>query len=113
MTPVTDTRVAETPPIGEERPVAEVMPHPHGAEVPTLAEDEYQALKADIRERGLLVPLEVTASGQLLDGRARLRAARELGHPTVPVRVTEPRDELEHILLAALQRRHLDPSQRA
>jgi ParB-like chromosome segregation protein Spo0J len=55
----------------------------------------------------------VTAAGVVLDGRARLRAARELGHEEIPVRVAAPNDELEYILRAALHRRHLDASQRA
>jgi hypothetical protein len=49
----------------------------------------------------------------VLDGRARLRACRELGHELVAVDVVAPPNELEHILRAALHRRHLDPSQRA
>jgi ParB-like chromosome segregation protein Spo0J len=97
----------------EQRPVAELQPHPHAAEVPPLGENECEALRADVDARGVLAPIEVTAGGVVLDGRARLRAARELGHETVEVKVVTPRNELEHILRAALQRRHLDPSQRA
>ena len=97
----------------EPRPVAELQPHSQAAEVPPLSEGDYRALREDIDARGLLAPIEVTAGGVVLDGRARLRAARELGHETVEVMVVTPRNELEYILRAALQRRHLDPSQRA
>jgi N6-adenosine-specific RNA methylase IME4/ParB-like chromosome segregation protein Spo0J len=97
----------------ERRQPGELLPHPQAAEVPIMSERDYRALRDDVAARGLVVPLEVTAGGTLLDGRARLRAARELGHETVEVIVVRPTDELEHILRAALHRRHLDASQRA
>lgn len=97
----------------ERRSVAELQPHPQGGEVPPLGEADFKTLRADITARGLLAPIDVTAEGLVLDGRARLRAARELGHETIEVSVVTPADELEHILRAALQRRHLDASQRA
>jgi N6-adenosine-specific RNA methylase IME4 len=95
------------------RRVAELRPHPHASEVPALSADEYDALKADLAQRGLQVPLEITATGVVLDGHARLRAALELGLAELEVLVVEPADELEHILRAALVRRQLSPSQRA
>ncbi len=97
----------------EPRPVAELRPHPQAAEVPPLSEGDYRALREDIDSRGVLAPIEVTAGGVVLDGRARLRAARELGHEKIIVDLVTPEDELEYILRAALHRRHLDPSQRA
>lgn len=97
----------------ERRQLSQLRPHPRADEVPPLGEDEYGALRADITARGVLAPIETTAAGIVLDGRARLRAARELGHETITVRVVTPEDELEHILRAALHRRHLDASQRA
>src|SRR5205085_215261 len=95
------------------RRVAGLCPHPHAAEVPALSAGEYDALKTDLAQRGLQVPLEITAAGVVLDGHARLRAARELGLAELEVLVVEPEDELEHILRAALVRRQLSPSQRA
>lgn len=97
----------------ERRRVAELRPHPQAGEVPPLAAEEYGAIKADISERGLQVPLEVTAEGVVLDGHVRLRAALELNLDTVPVRVVAPADELEYMLLAAIERRQLSISQRA
>jgi len=70
-------------------------------------------LVEDIRRRGLLVPLEITKMNVVLDGHLRLRAATELGLEQVPVRLVAPPDQVEYMLLAALQRRQLTPSQRA
>jgi N6-adenosine-specific RNA methylase IME4 len=78
-----------------------------------MAEASYRSLRADIERRGLQVPLEINAAGVVLDGHVRLRAARELDLERLPVRVVAPTDEVEYLLLAALQRRQLSPSQRA
>jgi N6-adenosine-specific RNA methylase IME4 len=95
------------------RQVADLRPHPQAGLVPALSGEEYIAFRADIGRRGIQVPLEVTAEGVVLDGHARLRAARELRLAEVPVRVIAPEDELEHILRAALLRRQLGAGQRA
>jgi N6-adenosine-specific RNA methylase IME4/ParB-like chromosome segregation protein Spo0J len=87
--------------------------HPHAALVPAMAADHYQALRADISRRGVLCPLEITTEDVLLNGRERLRAARELGLDRLPVRVVAPADEVEYMILAALNRRQLTASQRA
>lgn len=95
------------------RRLAELRPHDHPEAVPALGASEYETLKTDIAARGLQVPLDVTEAGVVLDGRARLQAAVELGLDKVPVRPVAPVDELEHILRAALIRRQLSASQRA
>ncbi len=41
--------------------------------LPELAPDEYEALKADIRTNGVLVPVEVDEHGTTLDGHHRVR----------------------------------------
>lgn len=47
--------------------------------LPVLGEDLYQALLEDIRQRGIQVAVEVCAkTGEILDGRARVRACEEL-----------------------------------
>jgi N6-adenosine-specific RNA methylase IME4 len=78
-----------------------------------MTTEEAEALREDIAARGIQVPLEITAAGVVLDGRMRHRAALELGLEEVPVRIVEPADEVEYMLLAALRRCHLKPSQRA
>ncbi|MFN2468178.1 MAG: MT-A70 family methyltransferase [Gaiellaceae bacterium] len=95
------------------RPLAQLRLHPDGARVPAMSALEYGAFLTDVDKRGILVPLEIDSGGVLLDGRQRLRAARELGHACVPVQVVQVSQPLEYMLLAALRRRQLSPSQRA
>lgn len=78
-----------------------------------MSAEEYGAFRADVAARGVLQPLEITAEGVVLDGRHRVRAACELGLREVPVSVVAPPDEVEYMLLAALNRRHLSQSQKA
>jgi ParB-like chromosome segregation protein Spo0J len=90
-----------------------LRPHPQAGLVPAITAQAYQELRADIERRGPQVPLDVTGAGTVLDGHLRLRAATDLGLERVPVRVLAPADEAEYLLLAALERRQLTPSQRA
>lgn len=46
--------------------------------LPLLDDTRYQQLKADIAARGVLVPVEYDADGNILDGHHRVRAWREL-----------------------------------
>jgi N6-adenosine-specific RNA methylase IME4 len=94
-------------------PPGELSLHPEAALVPEMTRPEYAELRREIERRGLQVALEITQRRVVLDGRGRLRAALELGLPQVPVRVVSPDDEVEHMLRAALHRRHLSPSQKA
>ena len=66
-----------------------------------------------VRAHGVLQPLEMTPAGVVLDGRHRLRAARELGVRKLPVRVVAPDDEEAYIVTVAVSRRHLNAGQRA
>ena len=114
MSSVTETALTDwTAPVGrfERRPVERLRPHPQASAVPAVSEEAYAAVKASIGARGIQVPLEITGEGVVLDGHARLRAARELGIGEVDVSVVAPGNELEHILRAALDRRQLTPSQ--
>jgi N6-adenosine-specific RNA methylase IME4/ParB-like chromosome segregation protein Spo0J len=97
----------------ERRPTRSLRPHPLAGELPPLSADEYAALKNDIAERGVQVPLEVTEEGIVLDGHARLQAARQLGHADVEVLLVAAADPLQYMLQARLLRLHLDASQRA
>lgn len=98
----------------ELRPVNSLQPHPEAARLlPPLTERDYRAFRDDVQSRGVLVPLDITETGTVLDGHLRLRAAFELKIEEVWVRVVSPTDELEYAYLAALRRRHLSPSQKA
>ncbi len=59
--------------------VDELEPHPYADLVPEMSPDEFEALKQDIRDNGLLEPI-VLFEGQVLDGRHRHRAFREVRH---------------------------------
>lgn len=78
---------------------------------PDLRPDEYEALKADIAKRGILVPVEFDQAGALLDGHHRLRIGAELGIevPRVTRIMASDEDRIAHVIALNLKRRHLDP----
>ena len=83
--------------------------------LPDLSTDEYDALKEDIAEHGILVPVEQDDEGQILDGHHRKRIADELGITEVPsvVRTGLTEDQKrDHVLRLNLHRRHLTREQR-
>jgi N6-adenosine-specific RNA methylase IME4/ParB-like chromosome segregation protein Spo0J len=92
---------------------ASLRVHPDADRVPPMSGRTFAAFCDDIAERGLLVPLDVTSGGFVIDGRQRLRAALQLGLSVVPVRRVDPPDAVDYMLRAALARRDLTPSQRA
>lgn len=47
--------------------------------MPPLSNDEFLELKADIKARGVMVPVEYDESGNVLDGHHRVKACKELG----------------------------------
>ena len=90
--------------------------HPLADVVPEMRPDEWRAFLTDVQERGVLEPVHVGADGvTVLDGRHRLKAARELGLATVPVALVrlDGISDVEYIIRAALMRRHLSDDQRA
>ena len=52
--------------------------------MPDMAQDEYNALKEDIAERGIMAPIEFDESGNVLDGHRRLKICAELGIENYP-----------------------------
>jgi len=86
-----------------------------GQLLPQLTEEEFEALKADIAERGVQVPVEYDEDGNILDGHHRVRACQELGIKDWPriVRVGLSEEEkIEHILSLNLNRRQLTREQK-
>ena len=52
--------------------------------MPDLTSDEYAELKADIKSRGVMVPIEFDEWGNPLDGHHRLKICEELGITDYP-----------------------------
>lgn len=83
--------------------------------MPPLSGDEYEELKADIKARGVLVPVEYDEHGNVLDGHHRVRACEELGIAEWPrvVRLgLSEAGKLTHARQLNLARRHLDRTQK-
>lgn len=77
-----------------------------------LPAEQYEALKADIARRGVLVAVELDEDGSVLDGHHRVRACAELGiagYPTIVRRGLAEDAKREHVLKLNLLRRHLGP----
>jgi ParB family chromosome partitioning protein len=84
----------------------------------TFDDDEIAALGESIRTHGVLQPLVVRQVGdryQLIAGERRLRAARAVGLPLVPVTVVDFNDQqaLEAALVENIQRADLNPIEKA
>lgn len=78
--------------------------------LPTLSAEEYAALEADIRQRGVMVPVEVDEEGRILDGHHRVAIATALGFPyrTIVRAGLSEAEKREHVLNLNLARRHMD-----
>lgn len=76
---------------------------------PDLTPDEFDALAADIRERGVLVPVELDEDGAILDGHHRAKIADSLGidYPTVTRDGLSESEKLEHVFALNIARRQL------
>jgi len=78
---------------------------------PDLPDEEFEALKADIKENGLHYPVIQDELGNTLDGHQRERALKALGKKNYPTQVIKGLSEEEkwHFALSAnIKRRHLD-----
>ncbi|MDP2618588.1 MAG: ParB N-terminal domain-containing protein [Hyphomicrobiales bacterium] len=83
--------------------------------LPDLAGDDYDALKADIAERGVMVPIEYDDDGNVLDGHHRIKACAELGiseWPRIVRTFASEADKRTHARQLNLARRHLNQEQR-
>ena len=79
--------------------------------MPELDAEEYRALKADIEDNGIIVPITVDGSGHIIDGHHRYKAARDLGIDDPPMQVRDDLDDDAKRSLAwrlNMQRRHVD-----
>jgi hypothetical protein len=91
-----------------------VSPQPYQV-FPDLSPEEFETLKSDIADRGVQVAVEITDTGDVLDGHQRLRACRELGINNYPRRVIGGLDDQgkrHHAIKANCLRRQLSRQQR-
>jgi ParB-like chromosome segregation protein Spo0J len=82
--------------------------------LPSMPPEQFEALKADIAERGVLVPIDVDEQGHILDGHHRYRACTELGVTDFPTVVRPGLNEEERRIFARksnMLRRHLSRKQ--
>lgn len=83
--------------------------------LPPLSEDEYAALRDDIKSAGVRVPIDVDENGAILDGHHRKAIADELG-VECPERVIRDLPEfakVDYALSVNLARRHLTGEQKS
>jgi ParB-like chromosome segregation protein Spo0J len=82
--------------------------------MPPLTTEEREALRADIVEHGVQVPITVDQHGRILDGHNRAAIAVELGIecPRVVVEVADDDDAWSRALALNLGRRHLTREQK-
>ena len=86
---------------------------------PDLTQDEYRALKDDIRQRGVLVPVEIDDSGNILDGHHRIKAWNELKAEGVSLpdyvkiirKFENESEKRNHVRALNILRRHLSKEQ--
>lgn len=88
--------------------------HPAANMLPMMDDDTFQAFRDDVATNGMQEPI-VIWRGQLVDGRNRLKAMKELGiDPAEHTRELDTgADPVEYVVSANLHRRHLSTSQRA
>ncbi len=82
--------------------------------LPPLTPGELAALRADIAEHGVLVPVVVDEAGNIIDGHARVAIATEMAIPypqEVRAGLSEAEKRIEAVVLN-LARRHLTDAQR-
>ena len=83
--------------------------------MPPLATEEYEELKNDIAQRGVMVPIEYDEEGNVLDGHHRLQICAELGITEYPkvIRAGMTEDEKRtHARKLNMARRQLNQEQR-
>ena len=91
---------------------SELKIHPAAELFPPMTEAEFLGLKEDIREHGQRESI-VVWKGDLVDGRHRLRACRELGIQPEIAELMDETDPWQYVVSHNLHRRHLTTAQRA
>ena len=90
--------------------------HPAANIFPLMSHDAFAALKNDIQQHGLALPIELF-EGKILDGRNRYRACQHLGIEAATCEIKLGKGgnfcPVEFVLSLNFHRRHLNASQRA
>lgn len=93
-----------------------LKPNPDNKIFNPLSGKDYERLRDDIKERGIIDPLIIRQDKVLLTGHNRLRIALELKLKTIPVRKIEsglkPKEEKKFLVLDNLLRRQLSPAEK-
>ena len=81
--------------------------------MPPLDPAQYDALRADIAEHGIVQPVVVDQHGRILDGNNRVQIARDLGidYAVVVERVTDEDDAYDRAVTLNCARRHMTREQ--
>ena len=79
---------------------------------PLMQGTEFEALKSDIKENGLIEAIWIDKNGLIIDGRNRHRACLEIGIEP-DFKIYSDDDVLNFIISMNIQRRHLNETQRA
>ena len=91
----------------------DIYPHPLTMYIPEMDAFEFEGFKSSIRVEEQQAPI-MTYEGQIIDGRARYRACRELGiEPWMEEWKGSFKGVLSYIFGQALHRRQLNQSQKA
>lgn len=91
--------------------ISELKPHPFNKTIfKDLEGEEFEALKEDIKKRGLQIIPDVSEDNVIICGHQRVRACQELGWEEIEVRVKKgTEDELrEHLIKDNVLRRQLN-----
>lgn len=83
--------------------------------MPNLSADEYAELREDIKQRGVMVPIEFDENGVILDGHHRLQICEELGikeYPRVIRAGMTDEEKRTHARKLNMARRHLTQEQK-
>jgi hypothetical protein len=75
--------------------------------------EEFNALIESVRDQGILDPIKVTATGELIDGRHRLEASRRLKLTHIPAIIVADDVAGQIAVASLLHRRHLTDGQKA
>ena len=87
--------------------------HPQHHPIPRMTKEEFDSLLLNIKQEGILQPIEISRDGTILNGLSHFRIAMKLGMEKVPIRIINPTDEFLYMLDTAIKRHHLNEGQKA